>query len=204
MSELPPQFIELTTPRFALRTLQPGDAGPALETWTLDPIIAEMMNAELKTWTIERQRTLFIEGLVRPDRRIIGIFPVGSATPIGLYILKLNASRRSFIVSSLIGDISWRGKDVPAECGKAIYEFMFVRMGFDKAKAHVLPANKAMLWLMAHSAWKREGTLRKQLRNSTTGERMDVHVFGLLKPHWLAFWRTKEQEPGRTRDGASA
>lgn len=196
MSELPPQFIELRTPRFLLRTLQPGDAGPALEAWTLDPIIAEMMNAEMKTWAVERQRSLFTEGLVRQDRRIIGIFPLGSTAPIGLYILKLNAAKRSFVVSSLVGDSNWRGKGVPAECGEAIYHLLFVECGFHKARANVLPANKAMIWLMAHSAWKREGTLRKQLRNPATGERMDVHVYGLLKPLWQEFTARGEKTPG--------
>jgi len=193
MSELPPQFIELNTSRFRLRTLQPGDASPELEKWTLDPIVAEMMNAELKTWTVERQRVFFTEGLVRRDRRMIGIFPQGSSIPIGLFILRLNSANRTFIISTLIGDKAWRGKDVSAECADKIYRMMFLDAGYAKAKANVLPANKAMIWLFANSVWRREGRLQRHLKNAETGERMDVLVYGLLRKDWLDYVRGREE-----------
>ena len=199
MSELPPQIIELRTPNFVLRTLQPGDEGPELESWTLDPIVAEMMNAELKTWKIERQRSFFATGLSRPDRRFIGIFPAGSAVPIGVFIIKLNVSKGTFVISTLIGDKSWRGKNVTTECADQIYRLMFVNHGFWKAKANILPSNKAMLWLLSRGPWKREGRLRHHLRNSATGERMDVLAFGLIKPAW----QEHLTRLGQSTDGAS-
>jgi len=202
MTELPPQFIQLSTPRFRLRSLQPGDAGPDLETWTLDPIVAEMMNAEQKAWTVDRQRAFFTEGLARSDRRVIGIFPEGSNKPIGFYILRLNAPNGTFVVSTLVGDKIWRGQDVTIECGREIYRLLFVEMNFHKGKANVLTSNKSMLWLMAHSAWRREGRLRKQLRNQTTGERMDVFAYGLLKSDWLSYRERREQEAATPPDGA--
>jgi RimJ/RimL family protein N-acetyltransferase len=201
VSELPPQIIELRTPNFVLRTLQPGDEGPELESWTLDPIVAEMMNAELKTWSIERQRSFFATGLSRPDRRFIGIFPAGSAVPIGVFIIKLNVSKGTFVVSTLIGDKSWRGKNVITECADEIYRLLFMETGFHKGKANVLPTNKAMIWLMAQSAWRREGRLRKHLSNSTNKERLDVLVYGLLKPLWLDFITRKKREGAQANDG---
>jgi RimJ/RimL family protein N-acetyltransferase len=193
LSELPPQFVEISTPRFFLRTLQPGDAGSDLEAWTLDPIMAEMMNAELKTWAIERQRRFFTEGLARPDRRMIGIFPRDTGRPIGLFIIRLNTANRTFVISTLIGDRAWRGKDVAGECADKIYRMMFIDAGFSKAKANVLPANKAMIWLLS-STWRREGRLHRHLRNAETGERMDVLVYGLLKKDWLDYIRCKEEK----------
>ena len=199
MSELPPLVIELRTPNFVLRTLQPGDEGPALESWTLDPIVAEMMNAELKTWSIERQRSFFATGLSRRDRRFIGIFPAGSAVPIGVFIIKLHVSKGTFVISTLIGDRNWRGKNVTTECADQIYRLMFVNHSFWKAKANILPSNKAMLWLLSRGPWKREGRLHQHLRNSATGERMDVLVFGLLKPDWQEHLTRLGQSP----DGAA-
>ena len=202
MSELPPQVIELRTPNFVLRTLQPGDEGPALESWTLDPIVAEMMNAELKTWSIERQRSFFATGLSRRDRRFIGIFPAGSAVPIGVFIIKLHVSKGTFVISTLIGDRNWRGKNVITECADEIYRLLFMKTGFHKGKANVLPTNKAMIWLMAQSAWRREGRLRNHLRNSANGERMDVFIYGLLKPLWLDYITRKERKAAPPSDGA--
>ena len=186
MAEQPPQFVELVTKRFILRSLQPGDACEALCSWTLDPLIAEMMNAELKPWDVELQRTYFSEALVRKDRRVIGIFPKDSKAPIGMFILGLNPSKQNFIISTLIGDLRWRGMDVMSECSDAIYSLMFDRSNYYKAKANVLPNNRSMIWLLAKTKiWTREGILKRQLLNQTTGERMDVAVFGLLKTTWM-------------------
>ena len=204
MSELPPQFIELRTPNFVLRTLQPGDEGPELESWTLDPIVAEMMNAELKTWSIERQRSFFATGLSRRDRRFIGIFPAGSAVPIGVFIIKLNVPKGTFVISTLIGDRNWRGKNVTTECADQIYRLMFVNHRFWKAKANILPSNKAMIWLLSRGPWKREGRLRDHLRNSATGERMDVLVYALLKPAWQAYIATLELQSDAMLTGDTA
>ena len=70
---------------------------------------------------------------------------------------------------------------------------MFIDAGFSKAKANVLPANKAMIWLLS-STWRREGRLHRHLRNAETGERMDVLVYGLLKKDWLDYIRCKEEK----------
>lgn len=186
-----PQFIERRLPGFVLRTLQPEDASAELENWTLDPIIAQMMNAELKPWNVQRQRSFFNGGLSRRDRRYIGIFPEGSGTPIGLYIIKLNIAHRSFVISTLLGDASWRGKNVVNDCTDQIYQMMFVEHGFWKAKANVLPANKAMQWLLGNSPWKREGRLARHLRNAADGARMDVLIYGLTKPDWQAYLESR-------------
>lgn len=192
MTELPPQFFETATPRFVLRTLQPGDAHPELEAWTLDPLVAGMMNAEQKAWSLERQRALFTEGLVRANRRNIGLFPAGSQIPIGLIIIRLNPAQQTFVISIMIGDKAWRGKNVAGECSNAILGKLFLEHGFHKAKANILPANKAMIWLLAHSAWKREGRLVGHLRNTSTGGRQDVLVYGLLKPAWQNFMKQNQ------------
>jgi RimJ/RimL family protein N-acetyltransferase len=201
---LPPQFIELETTRFVLRTLQPGDAGDDLASWMLDPIAAEMMNGELKTWEVERQRSFFTEALVRPDRRVVGMFPKASGRPIGMYILRLNQHNRTFIVSTLIGDAAWRGLSVNKECGDRINQLLFAEHDFHKAKAHVLTTNKAMIWLLSQSAWRREGRFTKHLRNATTGERTDVFAYGLLKSRWLEFRRRSNQDAVIASDGASS
>jgi len=204
VSEQLPQVIELRTPNFVLRTLRPADAAPELENWMLDPIVAEMMNTEQKTWVVERQRAFFEAGLTRRDRRLIGIFPAGSALPIGLFIIKPNVLKGTFVISTLIGDKGWRGKNVTTECVDQIYRLMFVNHNFWKAKANILPSNKAMLWLLSRGPWKREGRLRHHLRNSAKGERMDVLVYGLLKSAWHEHFASLGQSPDARLTGGSA
>lgn len=185
MSELPPQYIEIHTERFVLRSAQPSDARVEFENWTLDSLIAEMMNANSEKWSLEKQRTFFTAGLVRPDQRIIGIFPKEINSLIGFFILKLNKALGNFTISTLIGNKDWRGQDVMGECSDAIYKLMFEGADYHKAKANILPSNKAMIWNLAQTKiWKREGRLRKQLRNFQNNERLDVLVYGLLKSDW--------------------
>lgn len=181
-------FIELATTRFRLRTLTPSDSGPDLEEWTLDPLSAEMMNARLQRWEIDRQKS-YIDGFLnKKDRHLLGMFPRNVVRPVGLYMLRFNQPNGTFVISNMIGDKAWRGNASSQECSDAIYGYLFNKLGYSKAKANVRPQNKAMLWLMFNSAWKRECKLKLHLRDIDTGERSDMYTFGLLAREWQAFY----------------
>ena len=198
IAQSPPFIIELKTPRFRLRTLQPSDAGPSLEDWTLDPLAAEMMNARLKRWEVDRQRAYIAGFQNRKDRHLVGMFPTNTIAPVGLYILRFNQPNGTFVISNMIGDKAWRGNGSSAECSDAIYDYMFNTLGFSKAKANVRPQNKAMLWLMFNSAWKRECKLILHLRDIDTKARSDSYTFGLLAREWQAFHDKTSSNAGRT------
>ena len=198
-AQSPPFLIEIKSPRFLLRTLTPSDAGPALEEWTLDPLAAEMMNAQLKRWEIARQRAFIASFQNRSDKHLLGMFPPGTASPVGLYILRFNQPNGTFVISNMIGDKAWRGNGSSAECSDAIYDYLFNTLGYSKAKANVRPQNKAMLWLMLNSAWKRECKLKQHLRDIETKERSDIYTFGLLAREWQAFYEKTVSNAGQPK-----
>ena len=187
-AQTPPFLVELDTPRFKLRTLAPSDAGPGLEEWTLDPLSAEMMNATLKRWEIGRQCAFIDSYRNRKDRHLLGMFPRNGARPVGLYMLRFNQPNGTFVISNMIGDRAWRGNACSQECADAIYDYLFNKLGYSKAKANVRPQNKAMLWLMFNSAWKRECKLKLHLCDIDTKLRSDMYTFGLLAREWQAFY----------------
>ena len=187
-AQTPPFLIELCTSRFKLRTLEHSDAGSDLEEWTLDPLSAEMMNATLKRWEIRRQRAFIESYRNQKDRHLLGMFPKNAERPVGLYMLRFNQPNGTFVISNMIGDKAWRGNASSQECSDAIYDYLFNQLGFSKAKANVRPQNKAMLWLMFNSAWKRESKLKLHLRDIDTGERSDMYTFGLLAREWRDFY----------------
>ena len=195
----PPFFIELKSPRYLLRTLAPSDAGPSLEVWTLDPLAAEMMNAQLQRWDIGRQHAYIASFQNRKDKHLLGMFPLGTASPVGLYILRFNQPNGTFVISNMIGDKAWRGNGSSAECSDAIYDYLFNTLGYSKAKANVRPQNKAMLWLMLNSAWKRECKLKQHLRDIETKERSDIYTFGLLAREWQAFYEKTVSNAGQPK-----
>lgn len=187
MAIAPPSNLVLSSPRFVIRRLQPSDAGPDLVDWTLDAMAAEMLNTPQRPWSVETQKTYFSSFDRQPGRLLLGIFVKESQHLIGLYVMKLNVGNSTFTISTLIGDVDWRGKNASFEASLPIYDYFFNSLGYVKAKANVRPHNKAMLWVMMSSrAWKNEARLVKHLVVPGEDTRADVLVFGLLADDWRA------------------
>lgn len=184
MAIAPPSDLTLLSPRFVIRRLKPSDASPALVGWTLDAMAAEMLNTPQRPWSVETQRTFFSTFDRQPGRLLLGIFVRESQYLIGLYLMKLNAGNSTFTISTLIGDVEWRGKNASYEASRPIYDYFFNTLGYVKAKASVRPHNKAMLWLMLTSAWKKEARLVKHLVVPGEITRADILLFGLLADDW--------------------
>jgi RimJ/RimL family protein N-acetyltransferase len=184
MANNPPGDVFLTSPRFALRRLKLSDAQAGLVDWTLDALAAEMLNTPQRPWPVEAQKAYFSSFEKTPDKLLLGIFAKENQHLIGFYILKLNAGNSTFTISTLIGDVEWRGRNATAEASDAIYDYLFNTLGYVKAKANVRPQNKAMLWLMLSGAWKKEARLVKHLVVPGSDGRADVYVFGLLADDW--------------------
>jgi len=195
MAKSPPGDIVLSSPRFELRKLKPGDAHSNLVDWTLDPLAAEMLNAKQKPWPVEEQKAYFASYEKRSARLLLGIFAKNDGRMIGFYILKLNPGNSTFNLSTLIGDVEWRGKGATTEASNALYDYFFNTLGYVKAKANVRPQNKAMLWLMLMGVWRKEARLVKHLAVPGSTDRADVFVFGLLADDWRARGNTTVESP---------
>jgi RimJ/RimL family protein N-acetyltransferase len=187
MAMLPPPSMMILTDRFVMRPMMRGDASPRLESWIDDDVAAEMLNTRRRKWSVAEQADYFARHEGQQERLLLGIYPKREKEPIGLFILRLQPHEGIFVVSHLIGDKAWRGSQkVTFETSEAVYDYFFNSLGYAKAKAHVRPENKPMLWLIHTYVWKKEALLAKHLRLAASGERSDLLIFSILADEWRA------------------
>lgn len=186
MASLPPSTFTIQTENFLLRPLARGDACQALEPWTEDDSVVEMLNTRRKRWSIAEQAVYFAQFEGKPARFLLGLFPKGRKEPVGLFIVKLRPADAIMLVTHVIGDKDWRGTGASREASIGIFDFFFNKLDYRKAKANVRPDNKAMQWLLLNGGWSREAHLVKHLRLKSSGERVDLLVYGILADEWRA------------------
>lgn len=186
MAIIPPPSFVIETGNFLLRPLEKGDACAALETWTEDEAAAEMLNMKAHRWSIAEQVSYFTRNAGQRTRCLLGLFAVGRKEPIGLFIVKLRPEDSVMLVTHLLGDKEWRGTGATREGSIGVFDFFFDKLNYRKAKANVRSGNKAMLWLLLNGGWRQEAYLTKHLRVSSSRERADVIVMGILADEWRA------------------
>jgi RimJ/RimL family protein N-acetyltransferase len=191
MASLPPQSFTLESEHFILRPFTAADASEKLVGWSDDELASEMLNATRRRWSVEEQANYFESYAKNPVRRLLGILPKGEQHPIGLFRLQLHPQVGTFLISYLIGNLDWRGKGVTEETTDAIYDYLFNKLGYAKAKANVRPQNRPMLWAMlGRKTWQKEAHLVGHLRDASTGRRADLYVLGLLAEDWRVARKT--------------
>ncbi|QIG50919.1 GNAT family N-acetyltransferase [Nordella sp. HKS 07] len=184
MAGLPPSSLTLESRNFILRRLTKADASERLFSWADDDLAAEMLNTKRRQWSLAEQAAFFAG---KPDKVLLAIVPRQQEYPIGFYSLHLQPRIGVFTISHLISDAAWRGKDLTAETSDPIYEYLFNKLDYAKAKANVRPQNRPMLWLMLGGKnWRKEARLVGHLRDAETGERSDLLVLGMLAQEWRA------------------
>jgi RimJ/RimL family protein N-acetyltransferase len=186
MASLPPPSFVIQTENFTLRPVVRDDASLALESWTEDDTAVEMLNTKRRQWSIAEQVAYFAKYEGQRTRYLLGLFPNGQKEPVGLFIVKLRPDDDLMLVTHLIGDQQWRGTGASREASIGIFDFFFNQLNFKKAKANVRPANRAMQWLLLNGGWRREAHLTRHLRERSSGERVDILVFGILADEWRA------------------
>ena len=204
MASLPPPSFVIESENFTLRPMVRDDASPALETWTEDEIIIEMLNAYRKRWSVTEQVAYFASYEGRPTRYLLGIFPKGKSEPIGFFIIKLRQDDAIMLVTHVLGNKEWRGTGASREASIAMFDYFFNTLSYAKAKCNVRPVNKAMQWLLFNGGWRIEARLHQHLREKTTGARADVIVFGILADEWRAKRDSARTVPRRSRARARA
>jgi RimJ/RimL family protein N-acetyltransferase len=186
MASLPPPSFVIQTENFTLRPVVRDDASLALESWTEDDTAVEMLNTKRRQWSVAEQVAYFAKYEGQRTRYLLGLFPNGQKEPVGLFIVKLRPDDDLMLVTHLIGDQQWRGTGASREASIGIFDFFFNQLNFKKAKANVRPANRAMQWLLLNGGWRREAHLTRHLRERSSGERVDILVFGILADEWRA------------------
>ena len=187
--------MQFETERFRIAPLTPVDASAQLSDWTLDPLGAELLNESQKPWPIEHQRRYFAAQATSPGQIMLGFREKVSNRLIGFFLIEPNPKALTYTLTTLIGEKQWRGSHVLPEASEPVQDHFFNKLGYAKAKANVRPHNRAMLWLMANGAWKREARLVQHLRESVTGRRVDVLVMGMLADDWRNYMQRNKKQP---------
>ncbi len=197
--------MRLESKRFLIRPLTVLDAAPHLCEWTLDPLGAEMLNQPQHLWAIEQQRRLFANQSDQKGQLHLGIWAKEINKLIGFFIVEPHPKNQTYTLTTLIGELQWRGQHVIRETADLLHGHFFEKLGFAKAKANVRPHNRSMRWMMANGGWRTEAHLVKHLRDITSATRVDVMVMGLLADEWRAnVVRRKRFEVERqTRQGGN-
>jgi RimJ/RimL family protein N-acetyltransferase len=186
MASLPPPSFVIHTENYTLRRMVRDDASPMLEAWTEDELLAEMLNAQRRSWTVAEQVAYFSGYDGKTTRYLLGIFPNSQSEPIGFFIVKVRLEDSLMLVTHFLGDKTWRGTGASREASVGLFDYFFNKLSFAKAKANVRAVNKAVQWLLLNGGWRIEARLHKHLRMKTTGERSDIIVFGILADEWRA------------------
>lgn len=200
MASLPPPSFVIETENFTLRPVVKGDACAAMESWIEDETAAEMLNTKQRHWSIAEQAGYFTKYEGQRTKFLLGLFPKGQTEPIGLFIVKLRTEDGVMLVTHLVGDKKWRGQGASREASVGIFDYFFNQLDYKKAKANVQPANRSMAWLLLNGGWRQEAHLTKHLLLKSTGERVDLLVFGIMADEWRAnrhSAKTVRKVPGR-------
>jgi RimJ/RimL family protein N-acetyltransferase len=186
--------MNLNTTRFLIRPLAADDAALHVSEWTLDALAAEMLNVSQTLWPVGEQKAFFARNAMSPSQHLLGIWGKEEHKLIGLFIVEPQPNKRTFTLTMIIGEKKWRGRGVTAEVSDALYDHYFNKLSYAKAKANVRPHNRAMLWIMANGAWRKEAHLVKHLRDKSSNTRVDVLVMGLLAEDWRKNVRTRRKQ----------
>ena len=185
VSSPPPSFL-IETQNFVVRPFVRDDASAAMESWTEDELIVEMLNASQRRWTVAEQVAYIARHDGNRTRFFLGLFPRGEKEPIGFFLVRLRPHDAIMLVTHVLGSKAWRGTGASREASIAVFDYFFNKLAYAKAKANVRVDNKPMQWLLLNGGWHQEAHLQKHLLTKGTGERADLLVYGILADEWRA------------------
>ena len=174
--------LQAFTEHFELRSMTVDDVTPDYIGWWNDPDIQGRLGSRPRGWTFEQasrhvaqfdDRWTFHLGIyTREESRLIGFTSILANPRTGI-----STSNR------VLGDKAFWRQGVSKEVSAWTIPFVFEKLGMAKIKAEVRGPNASSIALCEYLGFEREGLLRQEIPTAE-GDRLDVHVFGLLKDDW--------------------
>jgi len=176
------ETIELETPRFKLRSIEPGDIETLHSYWS-DDIVTEYMAVSFKALEESKDMVDLLNRLPETNegrRWAIVDKPSGAVLgSCGYHNVKAEHKRAE--VGYEIGWKYW-GQGVMQEVLPAVLQHCFDTLGFNRIEAFVTVGNNRSVHTLAKLGFKAEGVLREY--EFCKGEFQDQVVLALLRKEW--------------------
>lgn len=176
--------LHAATQRLELRTLTPDTVNDIYVGWWNDPLIQTQLASKPRGWTLEQAR----KHVMRFDNRWnfhLGIYWRESAALIGFTSIQVDPVSKVCINNTVIGDKTMWRCGVARELYAWTIPFAFLHLNVRKVKAVIFGANESSIALTESLGFQREALLRSEYPSSEK-DRLDIHIFGLMKEEWLA------------------
>lgn len=189
MSWTPGTLLTLETERFILRTMTREDVDEGVMSWLADPEVMlglnlprrKMTRAQAVRWALSYNNT---------SKFMVVITVKETSEKIGFFTLTLEGAHRTAETAVVVGEQSWWGKNVVAECRAVLLDFLFDTMDMHKVVGRPHGRNMSSIFNYKKMGFKCEAVLREQMRaiESAAGEdkRLDQLIFGMLRSEWHA------------------
>lgn len=174
--------LTLETPNYILKTVEPDTLPEEMVEWFRDPDVMRYMNDPMNQ-SLEQLKNRFS----KVDNKYLFAFIIWTREdpkPIGLFRFYIEKSNSKAETSIVIGNKDYWGKNVALEVRECILKFLFNSMKLNKVSGSVRGRNFPALFNYTKQGFRKEGVLRKQVRNHQ-GAFEDVVIFGLLREEWL-------------------
>ncbi|NBC14313.1 MAG: GNAT family N-acetyltransferase [Gammaproteobacteria bacterium] len=176
--------LELTTPRFLLRSLTEDDVTDAYVAWWNDAEIQRGLGRQPRGW--DRDKAL--GQLARNDNKTrfqLGIFSKADGRLIGFYALNFNFHMKSVKTDIVIGDKAFWGAGVVLEIRDRMLPIFFRQFKMHKVRGEVVGRNFPAIFNYRSQGFACEG-IRREEYIGPDGDRVDLYHFGLLRAEWEA------------------
>jgi RimJ/RimL family protein N-acetyltransferase len=177
--------VRLTTPRFLLRSLLPGDASDRYLSWAADSEVMGPLNVPVIRMT-RQQLAAYIGSFDGITRFLIGIFSQNDNRHIGFYMIETDPIHCIANFNVVIGDKEFWGKKVVLETRPVLLDHFFKHRGIEKIFGQPLARNIPAIFNYKAEGWQLEGVLRGHRKSMTDGKRLDQMQFAMLKDEWRA------------------
>ena len=177
----PGEAVHLDAPRTIIRTMTPADVTDRYVAWFSDPAVMHHITMPMNLTHAELVD--FVNSFDNIDRFHFGVFLKENGLHIGWLKLLCDPFNRKGILTTVIGDSAYWGRGIGFEMRSAVIDFMFDVLNLHKAISMVYSDNPRTHALNTKLGFSLEGILRED-ETGPSGERRDVHVFGLLVHEW--------------------
>lgn len=185
--------LRVQTANFELRSMTPDAVTSEYVSWWNDPVIQAQLGSRPRGWTLDDARR-HVDQFDNRWSFHLGIYTLAERRLIGFTAILANPRTGVSVTNRVIGDKSFWRKGVSKELSAWTIPFVFEKLGMAKIKAEVRGANHSSIALCEYLGFQREGLLRADLPGEKPGERLDVHVYGLLREEWRSMCE-REQAP---------